>query len=155
MKTPFNPWPCGIIFFFVLLFFGLAAFVVIASTHRDTLVSENYYEQEMQFQDRIDAVARARAVGAAIQYDAITGRVRVVLPRSLLAQQPVGRVELYRPAAANLDRQIKLEPDANGLQTLDTAALQPGLWIVRVSWTAGGRDYFLEKKITVSAGHSP
>ena len=46
MKTKFNPWPYGIILFFVLLFCGLAGIVVIAATHRESMVSENYYEQD-------------------------------------------------------------------------------------------------------------
>ena len=151
MKTRFNPWPYGIILFFVLLFCGLATVVVIASTHRDTLVSDSYYEQELKFQNRIDAAARAKNIGAAIHYDATAGQIQIALPVAQVQQPLAGSIELYRPSAPNLDRQIKLHPDAVGLQTLDATVLQPGLWNVRVSWNAAGRNYFLEQKIAVVA----
>jgi nitrogen fixation protein FixH len=155
MKTRFNPWPCGIIIFFVLLFCGLATVVVIASTHRESLVNENYYEQELKFQNQIDAAARAKNSGATINYDAAAGQIQIALPAAQVRQPPAGSIELYRPSAANLDRRIKLQPDAGGLQTLDATILQPGLWIVRVAWNAGGQDYFLEDKIVAGAKKSP
>ena len=48
----------------MLLFAGMAGVVVIAATHRESMVSENYYEQELKFQDQIDSAARAQKSGA-------------------------------------------------------------------------------------------
>jgi hypothetical protein len=50
-----------------------------------------------------------------------------------------------------MDKQFKLEPGANGTQTLDAAGLQPGLWKIRVSWNIEGHDYFLDQKIIIAA----
>ena len=55
-------------------------------------------------------------------------------------RQSAGSIELYRPSAAGMDRAVRLEPDANGVQRLDAAGLAPGLWQVRVSWTAEKRE---------------
>ena len=62
-----------------------------------------------------------------------------------------GRIELYRPSAAGMDRAVKLEPDANGVQRLDATGLAPGLWKVRVSWTLENQDYFLDQKVVVGS----
>jgi hypothetical protein len=48
-----------------------------------------------------------------------------------------------------MDRHITFEPDAQGIQLLDASALAPGFWKVRVAWSAGGQDYFLERSINV------
>ena len=66
MKTTRNLWPLGIFVAFGLFFAGMATVVVIASTHREHLVSANYYEQELKFQRRIDSAERAQKSGAAI-----------------------------------------------------------------------------------------
>ena len=50
MKTNINLWPFSILAAFGLFFIGMASVVVIASTHREHLVSDNYYEQELKFQ---------------------------------------------------------------------------------------------------------
>ena len=38
-------------------------------------------------------------------------------------------------------------------KVLDTKPLRPGLWKVRVQWTVGGEDYYLDQ-IVVIAPHS-
>ena len=149
MKTKFNPWPFGIILFFVVLICSLATVIVIAATHRDSMVSENYYEQELKFQDRIDSAARAQKSGASVQLDAAAGKLLMAVPASQLTQKFSGAIEFYRPSSPELDRNVQFTPGADGTQTLDVSRLAAGLWQVRVKWSAGGQDYFLEQKITI------
>jgi nitrogen fixation protein FixH len=150
MKTNRNLWPLGIFVTFGLFFAGMASVVVIAATHRDHLVNDNYYEQELKYQDQIDSVDRTQKSGAAIAYDAGSGLVNVTLPAAHLARQFSGTIQLYRPSEPALDRTMPLEPKADGLQTLDVSKLAGGLWSVRVKWVAGGENYFLEQKIIVA-----
>ena len=151
MKTEKNFWPLGIIVTFALFFIGMASVVVIAATHREHLVNNNYYEQELKYQSQIDTVARTQTSGAQLAFDAATGAVVIHLPGAQRAQKFSGAIELYRPAAPDLDQKFPLTPDAAGTQTLDVSKLTPGLWLVRVQWNAAGADYFLEQKITVTA----
>lgn len=147
MKNNRNLWPLGIFITFGLFFVGMASVVVIAATHRESLVNANYYEQELKFQARIDAVARGQESGATIVSapDAVT----VTLPRAS-SPMPAGTVEFYRPSAPELDREQPLNLKADGTQTLDVSQFAAGLWRVRVKWNAGGQDYFVEQKITVT-----
>ena len=147
MKT--NLWPWGIILTFVLFFGGMATVVVIAATHRESLVNANYYEQELKFQSRIDSAARGQKSGASIQLDAVAGKLLVTLPPEQVAQKLSGAIEFYRPSTPDLDHELSLAPNAEGKQTLDVAKLAAGAWHVRVRWNAGGHDYFLEQKITI------
>ena len=149
MKTTRNLWPRGIIAAFVLFFCGLVTVVVIASAHREYLVSGNYYEQEIKFQDQIDGAGRAQKSGATIAYDATKGIVVITLPVVRLASKLYGTIELYRPSEPKLDREFLLEPRADGTQALNVSRLAAGLWRVRVKWVAGGENYFLEQKITI------
>ena len=149
MKASFNPWPAGIIAFFVLLLCGMATVVAIAVTHRESMVNDNYYEQELKFQNQIDSVARAQKAGARLQLNAPAGRFLVVVPAPQLAEKLSGSIEFYRPSAAELDREYPLAPGADGTQSLDDSQLAAGPWQVRVKWSAGGQDYFLEQKITL------
>ena len=149
MKTTRNLWPLGIFVAFGLFFAGMATVVVIASTHREHLVSANYYEQELKFQGRIDSAERAQKSGAAIAYDSSSSSVVVTLPVSQLAQKFSGVIELFRPSEPKLDREFHLVPKADGTQTLDVSKLAAGLWLLRVKWSADGQDYFLEQKIKI------
>jgi len=149
MKTTRNLWPLGIILTFALFFCGMATVVAIAVTHRENLVSENYYESELKFQDQIDASTRANKSGATVTCDSAGRRVNIVLPAAHLAEKFSGTVEFYRPSAPELDRAFRLDPRADGRQTLDVAGFATGLWLVRARWNAAGQNYFLEQKIII------
>jgi hypothetical protein len=149
MKTTRNLWPLGIIGAFVFLFLGIATVIVIAATHRDSLVSDNYYENELKFQTQIDGASRAKAAGAAVAYDAATGQLVIDVPAGQLAQTFSGTIDLYRPSASTLDRQCRFEPGPDGRQRLDVSKLVSGPWLARVTWAAGGQNYFIELKFVV------
>jgi nitrogen fixation protein FixH len=151
MNSTFNPWPYGIILFFVLLICALAGVVAIAATHRESMVSENYYEQELKFQSQIDSAARAQKCGARLELETGSGagQLMVRLPAEQVARHCSGVIEFYRPSSPALDRAFPLAPGADASQAVDVSKLATGLWVVRVKWSAGGQDYFLEQKITL------
>ena len=149
MNTNRNLWPLGIFTAFGLFFAGMASVVVIAATHRDHLVNDNYYEQELKFQSQIDSSARTQKSGATITYDAGSSSVVIALPAAQLAQKFSGEINFYRPSEPKLDRAFTLEPKTDGTQTLDVSQLATGLWLVRAKWNAGGETYFLEQKIKI------
>jgi hypothetical protein len=150
MKTTRNLWPLGIGLAFVLFFGAMTAVVVIAATHRESMVSENYYEQELTFQAQIDGAARAQKSGASVSSDVARGQIGITVPVAQLAQKFSGTIEFYRPSEPKLDREFLLEPKNDGTQTVNVSRLAAGLWVVRVKWVANGQSYFLEQKITVA-----
>jgi nitrogen fixation protein FixH len=147
--TGWNPWPLAIIAFFAAAIAGFAVFIWLCSRHPDDLVARDYYEQELRYQERIDRMQNAQrdAAAAAVTYDAASRSILISLPHA--AGNLSGRVELYRPSAVEQDRQFQLQPDASGRQRIDAANLSPGLWKVRVSWTVGKQDYFIDHKIVI------
>jgi hypothetical protein len=151
MKPARNLWPYGIIAAFVVFLSGTAGLIVIAATHPQSLVSGNYYEQEIKYQGRIDGAARAKQSGATVNFDSASRRMVISLPTAQAGHDLSGQIELYRPSAAGLDRQFKLQPDVEGRQSLDLAGLPEGPWEIRVSWNTGGQDYFLDRKIIITA----
>lgn len=151
MKPNRNLWPLGVIGVFILFFAGMATVVVIASTHRDHLVAENYYEQELRFQGQIDSMDRARKSGATITFDSADGKIVITVPAAQLAWKFSGTLNLYRPSAPKLDREFLFEPKADGTQTLNVSKLAAGPWLARVAWKSGGESFYLEQKFTIAA----
>jgi hypothetical protein len=150
MKPNRSFWPLGIVIFFILFASAMAVVVAIAAAHRDSLVSENYYEQELHYQNRIDSAVRTKNSGATVVLDAAGTSLLVSIPPAMAVQKISGGIELYRPSAPELDRQFPLQPQTDGVQKVDVSQLASGLWVARVKWNAGGQEYFLEQKITVA-----
>jgi nitrogen fixation protein FixH len=145
----FNPWPYGIIAVFAIFIPATAVLVVMASSHRMELVSGDYYEQEIAFQRQLERVNRTRALGdkARVTLAAAEKQLLVALPSEHAGHLSAGRIQLYRPSAAGLDRRLPLELDAQGRQTVDLNSLPPGLWKVRVQWKVGTEEFFLDESL--------
>jgi hypothetical protein len=156
-KAPrWNPWPLSIIAYFTVAILGCGTFVVYCNRHPADLVAADYYEQEMRYQGQIDRIqhAQERAQLASVTYDADRSQLRIALPPHQSRENATGQIQLYRPAAMDQDRHVRLEPDARGVQTIDTRDLRPGLWKARVSWTSDRQDYFLDQSWTNATASS-
>jgi nitrogen fixation protein FixH len=151
MTSKRNLWPLGVILAFALFIPATAGLIVLACTHKEDLVNASYYEQEIKFQGQLDRLSRTRELGAqsSVTYDTGAKHIRISLPAEHARQHATGLIQLYRPSEAGLDRQLPLLLDATGSQLLAAAALRPGLWKVRVSWTAGGMEYALDEKVVI------
>jgi len=151
MKPSRNLWPLGIVTAFAFFTAGTIALVVIAVSNHTELVAADYYEQEIHFQGELDRVKLAQSLKskATAVYDDARRSIRISLPSEHVGAK--GDVYLYRPSTAGLDQHVDLQLDSNGSQTLDAAKLRPGLWKVKVLWTATGNDYAIEESVVVSA----
>jgi nitrogen fixation protein FixH len=145
-------WPLGITLAFFLFALGIATMVVIACTQKADLVRPDYYDQEIKYQTQLDRLNRTLPLNDSVRvaYDEASRQLTLSLPPAHAAQDTVGRIELYRPSATDLDRQLKLSLDANGTQTVDASSLIPGLWKVRVHWTSQKQEYYTDKSILVN-----
>lgn len=151
--TKRNPWPVAIIAFFVVFITATAGLVVFSLSHKEELVTSDYYEQEIQFQRQLDRLKQTQPIQSelAVGYDPAAKQIRIELPVEHARQYTEGRVQFYRPSAASLDRRINLEVDpATGRQTVDARQFEPGLWKVRVSWTVAGRQFFFDRNVIIS-----
>jgi hypothetical protein len=156
MTTPAprrNPWPIAITVYFILFAAFLATFLVWAVRQREDLVSADYYDREVRYQQQLDAMNQAQplAMEPVVTFDPVQQSIVITLPPAQ-AQGAVGSVHLYRPSDARLDRDVPLALDPEGVQRLDTKELRDGLWKVRLKWTANGRDYFLDRPVIITAG---
>jgi nitrogen fixation protein FixH len=146
-----EPWPIAIAAFFGVVISALATWAVVAQRNREELVSADYYEQEVAYQQQIHRLNRSADAGVSIGYvDGIRGGViRIAWPEASRPAQGPGKVRLYRPSEAALDREIPLAVDAVGVQTIDAKPLKPGLWKVRVHWGPEDAGYYVEGSVVV------
>lgn len=146
-----EPWPIGIACFFALLITALATWAVVAQRNREELVSADYYEQEVAYQQQINRLRRSADAGVTIGYEpgGQGGVIRIAWPVASRPSDARGRIRLYRPSEAALDREFPLAVGADGLQRIDAGPLKPGLWKVRVHWGPDDSGYYAEDSVVV------
>jgi nitrogen fixation protein FixH len=148
--TSRNPWPIAIVAWFIAFALFIVIFIAWATHQREDLVAANYYENDVRYQQQLGRMNQAQPLAAAvgITYDPAQGSIVLTLPAAQ-AREATGTVHLYRPSDARLDREMPLALNTEGMQKLDASELRSGLWKVRVQWSAGGKDYFVERMVLV------
>jgi nitrogen fixation protein FixH len=150
-KPTRNLWPASIVGFFAVAIIFLITFVAWAMRQREDLVSADYYEREVRYQQQLDSLNRSQALATqvVVTFDPEQQVIVITLPGDA-SRDATGRVHLYRPSDARLDRELPLALNAQGVQRLDAKALDHGLWKVRVKWNANGQEYFLDQPVIVT-----
>ena len=145
-----NPWPVGLVLFFIVFASYIVGFVIFACRQKMDLVRADYYDQEIRFQKQIDRVQRSAPIlaDADINYNRAGDVVTVRLP-SVKDEHGGGTGSFYRPSAATMDDSVELGLDTNGQQSMSVHSLCAGLWKVRVQWRMLGREYYFEKPIVI------
>ncbi|AHJ95352.1 FixH family protein [Hymenobacter swuensis] len=141
-------WPYAIIAVFVL-FAGYIGYMVQQAMRTTVdLVSPDYYQQELAYQQRMETVARTAALPAPVEltYDAAAQVLQLQLPPALAGRAVQGQMHFFRPSNQKLDFSLPLQA---GSQRFSTAKMQPGYWRARLDFTVGSQHYFIEKELTV------
>lgn len=148
MSYKFAIWPDGLVIFFIVMISGLVSLAVWTGTQSQDLVSSGYYEEEIRYQERIDAIARTTREGVAplISTSPQSGGIELTFARAVSAAH--GTVTLYRPSQASLDIVTEIAIDGNGQQSVGNG-LESGLWRVRTEWVIGGLQYYAEQPMVL------
>lgn len=149
-------WPAALFATFAVFISGIATLVTLSVRSDQDLVSDDYYEHEVRYQSQIDRESRTAAFAKELKvsYEPNAANVEVRLPVEHATKQPTGMVKLYRPSDARLDREFPLKVNQAGVQELDAASLQAGLWKLRVTWQIDGEEFYSENAIVIRHGHS-
>lgn len=110
------------------------------------LVEENYYEQELLYQEQLNSIRRTKAlpVGLEVRYIAARDQVTLTFPEPF-ADGTKGTVTFFRPSDSRLDHMIDLALNEHGEQLIEATGMASGMWRLIVSWQLDGQEYFDEE----------
>lgn len=147
----FNPWPFAIVATFVVFITGTVGLVILSAKDPNDLVAADYYEQEIQYQARLDQLERTApfATNIAAVYDPAHERLTLSIPPQHAAAGASGRIQLYRPNHSRADQSFPIAITPEGIQHLPATDLTSGLWKVRLHWTVADQEYFADRQVVV------
>ncbi len=140
-------WGHGIAMFYILFAGFLIYFVVRSSQMDHSLVVDNYYEEDLKYQQHYEKLANSNTPGSdvVVNYEAESGFVRLRFPSEKGAV--AGDILFYRPSDKTKDFKVKIALDQNFEQSLPVSQLSSGLWKLKVDWQAGGIPFYKETTI--------
>lgn len=141
-------WGKSIVLVFVLFAGFIGTMVYLMIRERIDLVSENYYQNEIEYQQQIDRVSNARRIHGSLNsttsmtYLADQQQVVFVLPNALQK----GEITFYRPGDSQQDFRVPIAAKHPARQVVPTKSLAKGSWRVQFTWSDGQREYYKEEQ---------
>lgn len=111
------------------------------------LVSEDYYEKEIRYQEHIDKMNNANDMGGQIAYTQT--KEELIIKISNPGNNPIGEITFFRPSDYKKDLKKTLALNNNQEQHFNKNLFLKGYYKVQIDWEASGRKYFTEEKIFI------
>ena len=142
-------WGTGIVLAFIVFIAFIMYFVVNMSANDDynhDLVVEDYYEQELQYQNDIDKLNNAKALNTNISYTKTAEGIRIQFPEDIDYKKITGKVFLYRPSNKQLDFETSISLSKSHLLIPDER-LVDGRWNIIINWQYNKTSYLFKEAI--------
>jgi len=121
----------------------ILGFVINSFQHDTELVAEDYYAQEIAYQNRMEQQSNAIAVD--IQTSFNDGGLVLQYPQN--ADQWSGKIAFFRPSNQHLDFELPIKADESLQQHIAQDQLIAGLWRLKFYWKEQGKEYYVEKSV--------
>jgi len=108
------------------------------------MVTDNYYEEELKYQDVIDAKGRADQLQEKPVYSQDKNGIKITFPKEYDNSNATVKFVLNRTDDQNLDIHKSVQLDMNKSFLIPAQVLTPGNYTLRLSWTKDKKDYRLD-----------
>lgn len=144
-------WGTGIVLavtLFIIATLSVVSYIISLDFY---LVSNNHYEEGVEYQQTIDNKNRAENLEnpVVVLFDEGSTSIKLIFPQEILSDSLTGHVTFYRPNNPDLDKKYKLSLDTEGLQTIPVGDFEKGRWKLTVEWNADSLTYLEEKNIFI------
>lgn len=142
-------WGTGI-FIFYSVFAASLFYQVYRSTQYDhSLVVENYYEEDINYQSRYDQIQNSRNLEAGLQIQLKKEEKVIALEFPKNKKDISGEILLYRPNNKTLDQHIPIKLNEENKMLIPTNDILYGRWRMEVEWEMEGKSYFDKKTLNI------
>lgn len=142
-------WGNKLLLTFIVFISGMGYLIYRSVNTNFELVDKDYYKNELQYQQIIDATKSANALSSAVQVSQTgDGKIIVQLPEEMKDKVIEGDIQFYCAYNSEKDKKFVLQVN-NGIQLFNTKAVLPGNYTVRINWNSEGKKYFSENALTV------
>ncbi len=125
--------------------------LVFLTLHQDIqLVSDDYYEQELKYQDKINASANSLQLDRQISFSADNKRILIDYPKEFFGKKIEGEIVFQRPSDAALDYKTNIQLNDSGQQIVLSDKFKMGLYKVQVSIKMDNKDYYFEQSLFIN-----
>jgi len=139
-------WGYKIMFVYIAFVIGMGFLVYKASSQKFDLVTKDYYNQELKYQQVIDQAANSSKLSAPVTVERNEGELKIRFPSEMQGKKKLVDFYLYYAADAKRDFRRSFELNENELVQALPVGMK-GMYELKLSWETEGEKYYFEKKL--------
>lgn len=139
-------WGNKLIIVFIVFAALMATLVYKATQTKFELVSKDYYQDELRYQDKIDGAANA-ALEAPISIQVNDEIISFEFPDAQKNANITGEAWFYCSVDATKDKRFVLSVDSTGIQRIERKRLQKGDYQIKISYEINQKKYYVTHQL--------
>lgn len=139
-------WGNKLIIVFIVFAALMATLVYKATQAKFELVSKDYYQDELRYQDKIDGAANA-ALEAPISIQVNDEIISIEFPDAQKNANITGEAWFYCSVDATKDKRFVLSVDSTGIQRIERKGLQKGDYQIKISYEINQKKYYVAHQL--------
>ncbi|HEX6171314.1 MAG TPA: FixH family protein [Chitinophagaceae bacterium] len=139
-------WGYKIMFVYIAFVGGMGFLVFKASSQKFDLVTKDYYDQELKYQQVIDQAANTSRLSAPIAIERNPSDLKISFPREMKNKRKLVDFYLYYAADAKKDYRKSFELNENEITQALPVGMK-GMYELKLTWEADGVKYYFEQKL--------
>ena len=142
-------WGTGIVITIIAFISFIMYFVITMSTNNSyshDLVTDNYYQQEIAYQQEINAEKNLKKLTEKITIQKSDKGLRINFPSKFKNKNIEGTMFLYRPSNKQLDFEIPISISNTYLLVPENRLLD-GRWNIKIKWNHKNTNYLFKKEL--------
>ncbi len=142
-------WGTGIVVTIIAFIAFIMYFVITMSTdntYSHDLVTDKYYQAELNYQQEIDAEKNANRLTEKVTIEKNSKGLKINFPENFIPKNIKGKVFLYRPSNKQLDFEIPISISKTYL-LVPEQRLVDGRWNMKIFWKHKNTNYLIKKEL--------
>lgn len=143
-------WGTIIVVVYTVFVVGTLTMVYIFMNQDVSLVTENYYAEEIVYQNQIEKKKNSASLDKNISIILNDGYVDIIFPEVTQPEKIKGKIEFYRPSDEARDFTADIQLDSSYVLRIPFKNVKQGYWKIKIDWSDGIKEYYYEKNLMVS-----
>ena len=143
-------WGIGISAVYIIFVVVMVGTVIFSTTQETHLVTDDYYEKEIAYQEQIEKIERTKLLPEQLKIYIKEGLIFFDFPKAFESKTIGGSILFYRPSDRSKDFILPIELNNENEQFISTSKFQKGMWRLQVEWESGNDNYYNEQIIMIN-----
>jgi hypothetical protein len=139
-------WGYKIVLVYCVFVAGIMYLVIQSSRQQMDLVTDDYYAQEIKYQEKIDQSKRASALSEPIRFQLTEAGIEVDFPKEFNGKKIIGSALVYYPANEKKDFSVSINT-TQGKILISIPDKRSGMHILKINCEVEGVSYYFEETV--------